>query len=168
MIFKNYKWGYLTAIVLIVMGTVWFWMGWPEPRPPDWESGVEIYIGWLILFFLAGIGILLRKSFGWYLHYAAFGLVGAISFSIGVGFMFQPLILQMGLDFILGLILLIVGLGLLVMIPFQRRYWRQHQGKTIGNFNRHLLYVLGSLPIILFIFFTLMFIRDPWVMQLPY
>ena len=141
-------------------------MGWPEPRPPDWESGVEIYIGWLILFFLAGIGILLRKSFGWYLHYAAFGLVGAIMFCLGTAFMLDaPLFAR---DSILGLILLVAGPGLLVMIPIQRRYWRQHQGKSIGNFNRHLLYVLGSLPIILFIFFTLMFIRDPWVMQLPY
>ena len=124
--FRNYKRGYLTAIVLIVTGTVWFWEGWPEPRPPDWESGVEIYIGWLIVFCLAGIGILLRKSFGWYLHYAAFGLVGTIMFCLGVGFTLQPSMLQIDLDSILGLILLIVGLGLLVMIPFQRRYWRQH------------------------------------------
>ena len=157
---KNYKWGYLTAVILFAAAPLLYWADMHIPGPPDWNASPGLVIGWFILFLLAGIGVLFRKSFGWYVCYAALGLHGAIMFCLGVAFQFQSPTLQIDQDSILGLILLIVGLGLLVMIPIQRRYWRQHQGKSIGNFNRHLLYVLGSLPSILFIMFFLIFIYD--------
>ncbi len=157
---KNYKWGYLTAVILFAVAPFLYWAELHIPGPPDWTASPGSVIGWFILFILAGIGVLFRKSFGWYVCYAALGLHGAIMFCLGAAFQFQSPTLQIDQNSILGLILLIVGFGLLVMIPIQRRYWQQHQGKSIGNFNHHLLYVLGSLPIILLIFFLLIFIYD--------
>ena len=138
---KNYKLGYLTAVSLFALAPYCYWIGMHEPGPAEWEAHPGFVIGWFILFILAGIGVLFRNSFGWYVCYAVLGLIGGVTFVLGWVFPIDtPLAITP-----LSITMLIAGVVLLNMIPIQRWYWRREQGKDTGSLRRHLLYLNFSL-----------------------
>ena len=151
---KDYKWGYLTAISLFALAPYAYWAGLHEPGPPDWESSPGIVVGWFVLFFLAGIGVLFRNSFGWYVCYAVLGLFGGVTFALGWVF---PIDTPIAIN-PFSITMLIVGVVLLNMIPVQRWYWRKEQGKDTGSLRRHLLYLNSSLLLLALIGYLLVFL----------
>ena len=151
---KNYKWGYLTAVILFVLAPFWYWMDLHEPQPPLGESYPDIVIGWFILFILAGIGVLFRNSFGWYVCYAVLGLFGGVTFALGWVF---PIDTPIAIN-PFSITMLIAGVVLLNMILVQRWYWRREQGKDTGSLRRHLLYLNSSLLLLALIGYLLVFL----------
>jgi hypothetical protein len=148
---KNYKWGYLTAVTLFVLAPYWYWAGLHEPQPPLGESYAGFVISWFILFILAGIGVLFRNSFGWYVCYAVLGLIGGVTFVLGWVFPIDtPIAITP-----LSITMLIGGVVLLNMIPVQRWYWRREQSKDTGSLRRHLLYLNSSLLLLALIGYLL-------------
>ena len=152
---KDYKWGYLTALSLFALAPYAYWAGLHEPGPPDWESSPGMVVGWFVLFFLAGIGVLFRNSFGWYFHYAVLGLVGSLAFVLGWA---DPMQEFPKLFSLFGVVSLIAGLVLLNLIPIQRWYWRREQGKDTGSLRRHLLYLNSSLLLVALIGYLIVFL----------
>ena len=151
---KHYKWGYLTALSLFALAPYAYWVGLHEPGPPDWESSPGIVIGWFILFSLAGIGVLFRNSFGWYVCYAVLGLIGGVTFVLGWVFPIDtPIAITP-----LSITMLIAGVVLLNLIPIQRWYWRREQGKATGSLRRHLLYLNSSLALVALIGYLIVFL----------
>ena len=75
-----YGWGYIAGALLIFCGlsTPIFRLADPFLLPPD-IGDFWMYGTWLIVAPLAGIGMLLRKAFGWYLYFV-FIAVPAIVF----------------------------------------------------------------------------------------
>ena len=151
---KDYKWGYLTALSLFALAPYAYWVGLHEPGPPDWESSPGIVVGWFVLFLLAGIGVLFRKSFGWYVCYAVLGLIGGVTFVLGWVFPIDtPIAITP-----LSIAMLIAGVVLLNMIPVQRWYWRREQSKDTGSLRRHLLYLNSSLLLLALIGYLIVFL----------
>ncbi len=87
-----YGWGYIAGALLIFCGfsTPIFRLADPFLPPPD-IGDFWMYGAWLIVAPLAGIGMLFRKAFGWYLYFAIialpaiFFLLSAILFISNVG-----------------------------------------------------------------------------------
>ena len=152
---KDYKWGYLTAVSLFALAPYCYWIGMHEPGPPEWEAYPGFVIGWFIFFALAGIGVLFRKAFGWFVCYTTLGLLGGLAFFLGwADPMQQPP--KLFSDF--GVIMLIAGVVLLNLIPIQRWYWRREQGKNTGSLRRHLLYVNSSLLLVALVGYVIVFL----------
>jgi len=125
-----------------------------EPQPPLGESYPGFVIGWFILFILAGIGVLFRNSFGWYVCYAVLGLIGGVTFVLGWVFPIDtPIAITP-----LSITMLIAGVVLLNMIPVQRWYWRREQVKDTGSLRRHLLYLNTSLALVALIGYLVVFL----------
>ena len=151
---KDYKWGYLTALSLFALAPYAYWAGLHEPGPPDWESSPGIVVGWFVLFLLAGIGVLFRKSFGWYVCYAVLGLIGGVTFVLGWVFPIDtPIAITP-----LSITMLIAGVVLLNLIPIQRWYWRKEQGKNTGSLRRHLLYLNSALLLVALVGYSIVFL----------
>ena len=87
-----YGWGYIAGALLIFCGfsTPIFRLADPFLPPPD-IGDFWMYGAWLIVAPLAGIGMLFRKAFGWYLYFvfiavpAIVFLLSAILFISDVG-----------------------------------------------------------------------------------
>ena len=134
----HYRWGYTVGVLFLLCAALLFVAGampspfdctvvegqfiCPDRSVTDW---IFVSLVFSLLPFLAGIGILWRKTIGWYFYCFLIAslmflvLWGAITlFSVGTLQIFQP-----------SLVLGVTALGLMVLLGFflfsQVRYWRR-------------------------------------------
>ena len=122
--FISYSWGYVVGILLIPLGVILPSLRLIDPflAPLAWGEFVTL-MAVCAVFPLAGLGILLKKSFGWYLFYgfialAVFGFVWGTVLPFIAG----------GIDrfsIIFGGISLTLATLLLLFLMLQVKYWKR-------------------------------------------
>ena len=120
-----YSWGYVVGILLVPLGAILASLRVMNPflAPLVWGEFVTL-MAVCAVFPLAGIGILLKKSFGWYLYFGLIALgvlvflwTTILAFLAGDGFdRFSIIITSISLT-------LVILLSLFLM--FQVKYWRR-------------------------------------------
>ena len=120
----HYGWGYAVGILLVPLGVVLPNLRLMDPflAPLAWGEFVTL-MAVCAVFPLAGLGILLKKSFGWYLFYgfialAVFGFVWGTVLPFIAG----------GIDrfsIIFGGISLTLATLLLLFLVLQVKYWKR-------------------------------------------
>ena len=121
---NSYGWGYAVGILLVPLGVILPNLRLIDPflAPLAWGEFVTL-MAVCAVFPLAGLGILLKKSFGWYLFYgfialAVFGFVWGTVLPFIAG----------GIDrfsIIFGGISLTLATLLLLFLVLQVKYWKR-------------------------------------------
>ena len=121
---NSYGWGYAVGILLVPLGAILPSMRLMDPflAPPAWGDFVTL-MAVCAVFPLAGLGILLKKSFGWYLFY------GFIALCV-LGFLWGTILpfIAGGLD---RIVIIIAGISLILatllslFLLLQVKYWRR-------------------------------------------
>ena len=121
---NSYGWGYAVGILLVPLGVILPNLRLIDPflAPLAWGGFVTL-MAVCAVFPLAGLGILLKKSFGWYLFYgfialAVFGFVWGTVLPFIAG----------GIDrfsIIFGGISLTLATLLLLFLVLQVKYWKR-------------------------------------------
>ena len=125
----HYGWGYAVGILLVPLGVILPNLRLIDPflAPLAWGEFVTL-MAVCAVFPLAGLGILLKKSFGWYLFYgfialAVFGFVWGTVLPFIAG----------GIDrfsIIFGGISLTFATLLLLFLILQVKYWRRRSASS--------------------------------------
>ena len=130
-----YGWGYIAGALLICCGlfTPIFRLADPFLPPPD-IGDFWMYGAWLIVAPLAGIGMLLRKAFGWYLYFAIIAvpailfLLSAIFFISNVGIIGED---AMAGGDVFGELL--PSILLLTFLVHQMLYWGNRSKRQVAS-----------------------------------
>ena len=119
-----YGWGYAVGILLVPLGVILPSLRLMDPflAPLAWGEFVTL-MAVCAVFPLAGLGILLKKSFGWYLFY------GFIALAV-FGFVWGTILpfIAGGIDrfsIIFGGISLTLATLLLLFLVLQVKYWKR-------------------------------------------
>ena len=120
----QYGWGYAVGILLVPLGVILPSLRLMDPflAPLAWGEFVTL-MAVCAVFPLAGLGIILKKSFGWYLFF------GFIALCV-LGFVWGTILpfIAGGLDrisIIIAVISLILATLLSLFLLLQVRYWRR-------------------------------------------
>ena len=125
----QYGWGYAVGVLLVPLGVILPSLRLMDPflAPLAWGEFVTL-MAVCAVFPLAGLGILLKKSFGWYLFYgfialAVFGFVWGTVLPFIAG----------GIDrfsIIFGGISLTLATLLLLFLILQVKYWKRRSASS--------------------------------------